>query len=615
MDRKSLIAVALCVLFLVFYPQVLKLAGWDQYLNPARPPAPATIPSARDSAGASGTRLDPAESGGTPLSSLSAPSSAATPAPERSAAAAESPVLGITPTGAHAGSIERNHRIETPLYHATFTSRGARLLAFVLLEYGAHDPANGGHQEAELPRVVLAGGPSFALDLGSGASLRSLAEVAYAVEESIDASGAVRRLTFTAEDGSGFRVRQTWRARPEDYALELEVEIHGVPDGLRVSDYTLSTRSWPLITESNQQADETALKASSLVGTNIHREHPGSLNKGPKNFDGDARWAAVQSRYFLGGVAVLNADSRGVIASSTKRVLDADELARLAPNTRPEQHVLTSGLIVTLPRRDAPVNRFLVYFGPSEYFRLSALKVQFERSVDMGWNWILPFSKALLQLLNWLFAVVRNYGVAIIALATLVRVVLHPLNFVSMRSMREMQKLQPEMERIREKYKSDPQAMNAATMALYKEHKVNPAAGCLPMLLQMPLFLALYQVLFNAIELRQAPFVAWMQDLSAPDLAFSVAGFPIRILPILMAGSGLLQQMVTPTDPRQRTTMYMMNVVMLVFFYSLPSGLVLYWTVMNLLTALQQWMVLRQDGGPAVPIPAAVPVKASGKRR
>jgi YidC/Oxa1 family membrane protein insertase len=216
-------------------------------------------------------------------------------------------------------------------------------------------------------------------------------------------------------------------------------------------------------------------------------------------------------------------------------------------------------------------------------------------------------------LLLWIHGVVRNYGFAIVLLATLVRLVLHPLNVTSMKSMRALQKLQPEIARLKEKYKNDAQAFNAATMALYKENKVNPASGCLPMVLQMPLFFALYQVLFNAIELSRAPFVAWMQDLSAPDLAFMVGPFPVRLLPILMAGSGLLQQAVTPSDPNQRPTMYMMNVVMLVFFYNLPSGLVLYWTVMNLLTALQQWMVLRQDGGPAVAV--AAPVKVQGKRR
>jgi YidC/Oxa1 family membrane protein insertase len=211
-----------------------------------------------------------------------------------------------------------------------------------------------------------------------------------------------------------------------------------------------------------------------------------------------------------------------------------------------------------------------------------------------------------------IFRFVKNYGVAILALATLVRLVLHPLNMTSMKSMRAMQKLQPEIERIREKYKSDPNTMNTAVMALYRENKVNPAGGCAPMLLQMPIFFALYSVLFNAIELRQAPFVGWIQDLSAPDHLVTVAGLPIRLLPILMLGSGLLQQKLAPSDPRQAPTMYMMNVVMLVFFYNLPSGLVLYWTVMNVLTAIQQWLVLRD--GQAVTSSATV-VEAPGPKK
>ena len=156
--------------------------------------------------------------------------------------------------------------------------------------------------------------------------------------------------------------------------------------------------------------------------------------------------------------------------------------------------------------------------------------------------------------------------------------------------------------------------LNRELIKLYREHKVNPVGGCLPMLLQMPLFFALYSVLFNAIELRQAAFVAWIHDLSAPDKLFEIAGFPIRLLPVLMALSGLLTQKLTPTDPRQASTMYLMNAVMVVFFYNLPSGLVLYWTVMNLLTALQQWLALREDGSPAA---AAVEVEGPtpGARR
>ena len=158
-----------------------------------------------------------------------------------------------------------------------------------------------------------------------------------------------------------------------------------------------------------------------------------------------------------------------------------------------------------------------------------------------------------------------------------------------------MMKLQPEVDRLREKYKDDPQVMNTALMALYKDNKVNPAGGCLPLLLQMPVLMALYQVLLNALELRQAPFVSWITDLSAPEALFSVSGFPIRLLPVLMALSGFLLQKMTPMNPQQAPTQYMMNAFMLVLFYNLPSGLVLYWTVMNLLSAAQQWWVLRHD--------------------
>jgi YidC/Oxa1 family membrane protein insertase len=163
------------------------------------------------------------------------------------------------------------------------------------------------------------------------------------------------------------------------------------------------------------------------------------------------------------------------------------------------------------------------------------------------------------------------------------------------------------MERIREKYKNKPEALNAAVMALYKENKVNPAGGCLPMLLQMPLFFALYAVLNSAIDLRQAPFIAWIHDLSAPDHLFSVAGFPIHLLPLIMAGTGFLQQKLTPTPAQQASTMYMMNFFMLFIFYGLPSGLVFYWTVMNLYTALQQWLAIRGDDGVVVPVVAGSP--------
>jgi YidC/Oxa1 family membrane protein insertase len=404
----------------------------------------------------------------------------------------------------------------------------------------------------------------------------------------------VRRLTFTARDSSGMMVRQTWQVRPDNYALDLEVELRDVPPAWRLSNYSLTTRSWPLLNESDVQNEVTSLRATSLVGTSLHREHSGAMKKGPKIFNGNVQWAAVQTRYFLGATAVVQGSSQAAVATAQQLELTPDQIERLPADRRGPQTVMAHALVMALPGETKPVNRFVVYFGPAEHFRLRDLKVGLDRMVDLGWAWLHPFSELLLRVLKALHSVVRNYGVAIVLLATLVRLLLHPLNMMSMRSMRAMQKLQPEIERIRKKYEKDPQALNTAIMAIYKENKVNPAGGCLPMVVQMPIFFALYAVLFNAIELRQAPFVSWIHDLSAPDTLLMLGPLPLRLLPLIMAASGLLSQKLTPTDPRQAPTMYMMNIFMVVFFYGVPSGLVLYWTVMNLLTAFQQWLVLRE---------------------
>lgn len=608
MDRKTLIAVALCVLVLIAYPFILKMFGLDRYLKPARQPI-ATVAPGPDSARAP--------------SPIAAPG-VATVTPPTPVAGTRAPSLAALPFKPLASELERSYRIETPLYHAEFSSRGARLLSVELLDYASAHGATSHDGKAVRPhrgepvpsgdRVVLSGGPSFGLDLGSGASLMPLDDLVYSVAESLDAAGATRGLTFTARDSSGVAIRQSWRVRPDTYALDLEVELRNVPLSWRLADYSLTTRSWPLFNEADLTADTRGLKATSLVGTNIHREGPGGLRKGPKRFEGGAAWAAVQTRYFMGAVVATQATTHAAEARAALRALTPEQRAFLPPNAPAEQEVAVSTLVVGLPGETNPVNRFLVYFGPNDYFRVARLGVHLERIVDLGFSWISPFSKVLLRVMVWLHALIHNYGLAIVALATLVRLLLHPLNMMSIKSMRAMQRLQPEMQRLKDKYKSDAQGLNTAVMALYKENKVNPAGGCLPMLIQMPLFFALYSVLWNAIELRQAPFVAWIHDLSAPDKLFEVAGFPIRLLPLVMAGSGFLTQKLTPTDPRQASTMYLMNAVMVVFFYNLPSGLVLYWTVMNLLTALQQWLALREDGDPPVPVPAVAGGQKVAKR-
>ncbi len=605
MDRRTLVLVALLLLLFVLYQPLLRLAGLGKYLSPSRQPAPAAVDT---------TRRD----------TLSLRAAAPAPAPAAPAPAAEAEAAPLA-AGGFPSVPESTSTIDTPLYHAIFSNRGARLLSLELKRYvsasGISTRARGhllhvpsGREVPKGDRVVLEGSPLFGLDLGSGTSLRSLAGQTYAVSESLDAKGATRGLTYTLRDSAGLLVRQTWRVHPDTYALDLEVETRGIPDSWRLNDYSLTMRSWPEITEIDRRNDARYTRASCLVGSALHRDAPSALLKSPKTHEGAVEWAGVQSRYFLCATQVEDGIPRTVISSGEERPLTGTALQVLERNEKPVHLRVSTSLVVALPPPTRPVERFLVYVGPSDLRLLAAFGHGLSRVVDLGWSWLRPISELLLRLLDWIHVVVRNYGVAILVLALLVRLLLHPLNASSMKSMRAMQKLQPEVERLKVKYKNDAQAMNTALMALYKENKVNPAAGCLPLLLQMPILFALYQVLFNAIELRQAPFFGWIDDLSAPDTMFSVSGFPIHLLPLLMAASGFLLQKMTPTSPQQAPTQYLMNVFMLFILWSMPSGLVFYWTVMNLASALQQWLVLRQDGSEAVVVVERERKKKAGGR-
>jgi len=601
MDRRTLVLVVLLLLLFLLYQPLLRMAGLGKYLEPPRPPVRTAVDTAR-------------------RDSVPAP---LTPAPPAAQETGPAPAAVLAPLSIAAGSgvLEKTSTLETPLYRAVFSNRGARLLTLELKRFvsasgvsakdGKPLRVRGGADVPPGDRVVLAGGPLLGMDLGSGGTLRSLAGVVYAVAESADAGGTVRALTFTAQDSAGLYVRQTWRVRPDSYALDLEVETRGVPDGWRIGDYSLTMRSWPIFTETDRNTDKVNTGAASLVGQNLHRDNVQGLSK-PKAYDGMVGWAAVHSRYFVALTAAVQGTPRGVLASREEQPVSAAHLRLLGPNEKPVQPVAVNSLVMGLPAAERPVQRFLVYLGPNDIKLLSRFGGGLEKVVSLGWNWMRPISELLLRLLGWIFLAVRNYGLAIFGLALLIRLALHPLNAASMKSMRAMMQLQPEVDRLRLKYKKDAQAMNTALMALYKENKVNPAGGCLPMLLQMPILFALWQVLLNAIELRQAPLVSWIDDLSAPETLFSAYGFPIRLLPLLMAGSGLLLQKLTPTNPQQAPTQYIMNLMFVVFFYNQPSGLVFYWMVMNVLSALQQWMVLRQDGPAVVVAPAGERKKPGG---
>ena len=227
-----------------------------------------------------------------------------------------------------------------------------------------------------------------------------------------------------------------------------------------------------------------------------------------------------------------------------------------------------------------------LFVGPKEQSRLDTVAEGLELTVDYGWLTII--SKPLFIALDWIHDVVGNWGWSIILLTLGIKLVFYKLSETSYRSMARMRKLQPEMQKLRERHGDDKQTMNQELMQLYKKQKVNPLGGCLPILIQIPVFIALYWVLLESVELRQAPWVLWIQDLSVRD--------PFYVLPLLMGFTMFLQQKLNPApmDPIQQKIMMGLPFVFTVFFMFFPAGLVLYWVTNNSLSILQQWVITRR---------------------
>lgn len=236
---------------------------------------------------------------------------------------------------------------------------------------------------------------------------------------------------------------------------------------------------------------------------------------------------------------------------------------------------------IAIPSHGKESFKFQIYGGPREHDALISLAEGTGELLDL-WS----IALLMLKILNFFYQISGNYGIAIILLTIAVKIVLYPLNQKSFKSMKAMQELQPQLTRLKEKHKNDKEALNREMMAMYKTQKVNPLGGCLPLLLQMPVFIALYSTLSKAMELRGAEFILWIEDLSAKD--------PYYVLPILMGGSMLIQQRMTPAgDPTQARMMMFMPIIFTFMFLSFPSGLVLYWLVQNILTIGQQYLISR----------------------
>jgi YidC/Oxa1 family membrane protein insertase len=307
------------------------------------------------------------------------------------------------------------------------------------------------------------------------------------------------------------------------------------------------------------------------------------------NLSGKIKWISVESRYFMIGLIPLKDQAAAVrISSQPNHVVESRYL-------EPEQ-TLTPGAQESY--------QYELYFGPKSMNYLKPVGHDLDKVIDFGMFDLL--AKPCLWLLNYLYSVIPNYGVAIIILTILTKVLLWPLGTKSYKSMSQMKKMQPLIQEMREKYKDDKKKMNEAIMGLHRTYGINPLGGCLPMIVQIPFFFALYRMLDQAIELRHAPFFGWIKDLSAPDRLFDFGfaipfmdpPYGIPVLTIIMGATMIWQQKMTPAtgDPTQAKMMMMMPVVFTFIFINFSSGLVLYWLINNVLSIGQQIYTQKKFG-------------------
>jgi|ERR1051326_2743828 YidC/Oxa1 family membrane protein insertase len=359
-------------------------------------------------------------------------------------------------------------------------------------------------------------------------------------------------------------------------------------------EYQVTWESGLRYLEHNSINESNFAKASGFAGGELTEVDASNFTDVPKqNISGRVTWIATRNKYFAVAIIPREKESQGAYLEG-RRIKEPDNGARETYN-----------IALKMPFQGGSVetDRFTVFLGPLQFGIVKQYDVELDRIMSLGAAWIIrPISEyVIIPLFQFLRMIFSNFGIVLIIFSIIVKVVLYPLTKTSMASMRKMQALQPMMTELREKYKDDPQKMNQQVMRLYKEYGVNPAGGCLPMILQLPILYALWAVFSATIELRQASFVWWIQDLSVPDV---ITKLPFRLpifgmddisgLALLMGVTMFVQQKMTVKDPRQKAMVWMMPVLLTIMFNSFPSGLNLYYFMFNLLSIGQQVWFNRQ---------------------
>ncbi len=471
---------------------------------------------------------------------------------------------GAEPGHPHPGPLPSRERelveeVETPLYRVTFTNRGAQVQSWKLKQYLTQDEEDPQPIEFVYPEGHFAGPVSMQVEEPAVNALlnNGLFDVSRDFE-TLDDAHPTGHLTFSyRNDENGLLVEKEFTFTYDSYLVDVSIRVEGLDDTV---DVLLGTNfgvvEWG-------QGFIGALGPAWMIDGALEKETPDPEIRR----SGDLRWAALQDKYFIS--VMIPQGAQGVFAKAEA------------------ERVVTSGVEFPVDA-DGSRLRFQLYAGPKQFDLMRSLGHDLEDTIDFGWfiygSWsvVKAVAKPLFYVLRFLYEYTQNYGVAIILLTCGIKLLFVPLQYKSYKSMQGMQKVQPQIKAVQAKFKDDRERLNRELMKLYKEHKVNPVGGCLPMVLQMPVFISLFNILYMTVDLRKAPFMLWITDLSIPD--------PFYVFPILMGASMVLQQKMMPTtmDPTQAKMMMLLPVFLTFLFLNFPAGLVIYWLTNNVLTIAQQ---------------------------
>jgi len=474
--------------------------------------------------------------------------------------------------------------VDTALYTAVISEDGGVIKSFVLKKHTETNKKDSAGME--LVKADAASGFPLQFTWGTAVSARILFNSdVQKLELSGDNQGTVK-LVGTADNG--IVVERVYTFNNSNYLMDMSVRVQNNSGAVLQGTPQLALVNRPFTDISANPASRFLFAGPALYAdTTLTQYKAKDLEEGPKTLQGKIDWAGYEGNYFL--TAMVPVDNSGKTFTAQGNA----ELARVG----------LSGELDTLQTGAVQEYKYHLFFGPKKLDMLKTIGFNLDRSVHFGWFDVI--AKPTLWLLNFFYKFIGNYGIAIILVTVLFKAIFWPITQKGMKSMKNIQKLQPKVAKLKEKYKDDPTRMNQEMMNLYKTYKVNPLGGCLPMVLQIPVFFSLYKVLLQSIELRHAPFMLWIHDLSAPDrlwLGFDIpylGGLPV--LTLLMGASMFLQQKLSPStaDPTQAKIMMFLPLIFTFMFLNFASGLVLYWFVNNLLSILQQVLINRENRKPA----------------